>query len=243
MSSSSGLETKKLIHQQLLQMWTKKPAHFISPSLLSSDFADLKNEIQKVSAAGADLLHVDVMDGHFVPNLTLGMPIIKAMKAVSSKPLDVHLMIEQPEKYLTQFIEAGSDILTIHIESTNQPLECLKTIKANHVKVGLTLKPKTSLDSVLPFLADVDLILIMSVEPGFGGQSFMAEQLEKVKTLKKIRDEKKLNFLIEIDGGINAKTAASCWQAGADILVAGSAVFTGEKTVTQYQENIKALLY
>jgi len=214
----------------------------IAPSILSADFADLKNEIDKVVAAGADFLHVDVMDGHFVPNLTIGMPVVKSLKPHAKKPLDVHLMIEQPEKYVDQFIDAGSDYLTLHVESTHQMSELLKKIKSRGVKPGITLRPKTSLDLIKPYLSMVDLVLVMSVEPGFGGQSFMPEQLDKVKELVQLRSENKYNYLIEIDGGVNEKTAGLCWAAGVDIAVAGSAVFTGEKTAENYKANIQQLV-
>ena len=214
----------------------------IAPSILSADFADLKNEIDKVVAAGADFLHVDVMDGHFVPNLTIGMPVVKSLKPHAKKPLDVHLMIEKPEKYVDQFIDAGSDYLTLHVESTDQMSELLKKIKSRGVKPGITLRPKTNLDLIKPYLSMVDLVLVMSVEPGFGGQSFMSEQLDKVKELVQLRSANKYNYLIEIDGGVNEQTASLCWAAGVDIAVAGSAVFKGEKTVENYKANIQRLL-
>jgi len=218
---------------------TKK---MIAPSILSADFADLKNEIDKVVTAGADFLHVDVMDGHFVPNLTIGMPVVKSLKPHAKKPLDVHLMIEQPEKYVDQFIDAGADYLTLHVESTQQMSELLKKIRSRGVKPGITLRPKTSLELIKPYLSMVDLVLVMSVEPGFGGQSFMTEQLDKVKELVQLRSENKYNYLIEIDGGVNEKTAGLCWAAGVDIAVAGSAVFTGEKTAENYKANIQQLV-
>lgn len=214
----------------------------IAPSLLSSDFADLKTEIAKVTEAGAHLLHVDVMDGHFVPNLTIGMPVVKAIKGVSKIPLDVHLMIDSPEKYIDGFARAGSDYLTIHIESTKLVRDCLLQIRKLKMKPGITLRPGTKLEEIKPYLALVDLVLIMTVEPGFGGQSFMHDQLEKVSWLKQYRDKNKLSYLIEIDGGVNPQTSQLCWEAGADILVAGSAVFAGEKIVENYRKNIQALL-
>lgn len=214
----------------------------IAPSLLSSDFADLKTEIVKVTEAGAQLLHVDVMDGHFVPNLTIGMPVVKAIKDVSKLPLDVHLMIDSPEKYIEEFAKAGSQYLTIHVESTKTVKDCLLQIRKLKMKPGITLRPRTSLEEIKPYLSLVDLVLIMTVEPGFGGQSFMHDQLEKVSWLKQYRDKNRLSYLIEIDGGVNAQTSQLCWEAGADILVAGSAVFTGEKTVENYKKNIQALL-
>lgn len=214
----------------------------IAPSLLSSDFADLKTEIAKITEAGAHLLHVDVMDGHFVPNLTIGMPVVKAIKGVSTLPLDVHLMIDNPEKYIEDFAKAGSDYLTIHVESTTNVQDCLLQIRKLKMKPGITLRPKTKLDDIKPYLALVDLILIMTVEPGFGGQSFMHDQLEKVSWLKSHRENNQLSYLIEIDGGVNEQTAQLCWEAGADVLVAGSAVFAGEKSVANYRANIQKLL-
>lgn len=214
----------------------------IAPSLLSSDFADLKTEISKVTEAGAHWLHVDVMDGHFVPNLTIGMPVIKSIRGVSTLPLDVHLMIDRPEKYIEEFAKAGCDYLTIHIESTDLVKECLQKIRELKMKPGITLRPGTSLETIKPYLDQVDLVLIMTVEPGFGGQSFMGDQLEKVKWLKQYRDQHKFNYLIEVDGGVNAQTAKLCWSAGADVLVAGSAVFKGEKSVSNYKKNIDTLI-
>lgn len=214
----------------------------IAPSLLSSDFADLKTEIAKVTEAGAHLLHVDVMDGHFVPNLTIGMPVVKAIKGATKLPLDVHLMIDSPEKYIEEFAKAGSDYLTIHVESTKVVKDCLMQIRKLKMKPGITLRPKTKLDEIKPFLALVDLVLIMTVEPGFGGQSFMYDQLEKVSWLKSYRDKNHLSYLIEIDGGVNEQTAQLCWEAGADVLVAGSAVFTGEKSADNYRKNIQKLV-
>lgn len=214
----------------------------IAPSLLSSDFADLKTEIAKVTEAGAHLLHVDVMDGHFVPNLTIGMPVVKAIKGATKLPLDVHLMIDNPEKYIEEFAKAGSDYLTIHVESTSTVKDCLLQIRKLKMKPGITLRPKTKLDEIRPFLGLVDLVLIMTVEPGFGGQSFMHDQLEKVSWLKSYRDKNHLSYLIEIDGGVNEQTAQLCWEAGADVLVAGSAVFAGEKSAANYRKNIQKLV-
>lgn len=214
----------------------------IAPSILSADFADMKNEIQKVTDAGAHLLHVDVMDGHFVPNITIGMPVVKSLKAVSTIPLDVHLMIDEPEKFIEEFIGAGSDYLTIHVEATKNVKACLEKIRNLKSKPGITLKPKTAIEELTPYLHLVDLVLIMTVEPGFGGQSFMYEQLEKVKWLKGFKIQNNLNYLIEVDGGINPETAKLCWAAGADVLVAGSAVYKGEKSVLNYQVNIRSLM-
>lgn len=216
-------------------------AKLIAPSILSADFANLATEIQRVTVAGADILHVDVMDGHFVPNLTIGMPVIKSLQRVSSIPLDVHLMIEQPEKFIEEFIRAGSDYLTIHVESTQQMEANLKKIRAFGCKAGITARPGTAIEELKPFLHLVDLVLVMTVEPGFGGQKFMTSQLEKIKQLVYMRSEKKLDFLIEVDGGINEETAPQCWDAGADILVAGSAIFRGASAIENYKRNIESL--
>lgn len=213
----------------------------IAPSILSADFADLKTEMQKVTEAGADWLHVDVMDGHFVPNLTIGMPVVKAIKPYSKIPLDVHLMIDEPEKYIEEFIKAGSDYLTLHTESTTVMKESLQKIKSLGAKAGITIRPKTPIEEVKPYLGLVDLVLVMTVEPGFGGQSFMQNQVEKISTLKKWREEGLGKYLIEVDGGVTDKTAPICIQAGADVLVAGSAVFKGEKTIANYKKNMEVL--
>ncbi len=217
---------------------SKKSSVLIAPSILSADFSELGLEIARVTEAGADWIHVDVMDGNFVPNLTLGMPVIKSIKPKCQIPLDVHLMIEKPERYIEDFVNAGADYLTIHVESCDQVEMTLKKIKAFGCKPGITLRPKTDLTLIKPFIGMVDLVLVMTVEPGFGGQSFMQEQLEKVRILKKWRDQKLGNYLIEVDGGINSKTAALCTETGADVLVAGQAVFKGEKSVANYRANI-----
>lgn len=209
----------------------------VAPSILSADFSNLESEIRKIIEAGANFVHVDVMDGHFVPNLTIGMPVVKAIKPKSSIPLDVHLMIDNPEVYVEQFINAGADYLTIHVEATKHVEATLNLIRTLGAKPGLTARPGTGLEQVKPFLHLVDLVLVMTVEPGFGGQKFMESQLEKVKELKSIREEKNLNYLIEVDGGVNPETAKLCWDAGADVLVAGSAVFSSQ----DYKTNIEAL--
>lgn len=195
----------------------------IAPSLLSADFANLEKEIRAVTSAGADWIHIDVMDGHFVPNLTLGAPIVKSLKKVSALPLDVHLMIEKPEKFIDDFIQAGADVLTLHVESTHQLKDCLDHIRQAKVKPGVTLRPLTPLKSIEAYLSIVDVVLVMTVEPGFGGQSFMEQQVEKIDQLAQLRKEKGLSFEIEVDGGINNKTAQMCKNA--DIFVAGSYIF------------------
>jgi ribulose-phosphate 3-epimerase len=213
----------------------------VAPSILSADFSDLRNEMNKVTEAGADWLHVDVMDGNFVPNLTLGMPIVKSIKPHAKIPLDVHLMIDRPERYIEEFIKAGSDYLTLHVESTKFLEESLKKIRTLGAKAGITLRPKTTLEDIKPYLGLVDLVLVMTVEPGFGGQSFMQEQVQKISQLKKWREEGLGSYLIEVDGGVAEGTVKVCIDAGADVLVAGSAVFKGEKTVANYKSNIEKL--
>lgn len=195
----------------------------IAPSLLSADFSNLQSEINHIAKAGADWVHVDVMDGHFVNNLTLGAPIVKSLKPVSPLPLDVHLMIEKPEKYIDDFIKAGSDYITIHVESTSKVDECLQQIKVGGAKAGITLRPRTPLDAISPYLDKVDLVLVMTVEPGFGGQSFMTDQVVKIKTLAELRAQNNYNYLIEVDGGINDQTLKEC--QGVDVVVAGNYIF------------------
>lgn len=198
----------------------------VAPSILSADFANLEKELKAISVAGADWVHVDVMDGHFVPNLTIGIPVVESLKKVTSLPLDVHLMIEKPERYVEAFIKAGSDYLTIHVEATEKPHEVLRKIRLLGAKAGITLRPGTALSEIMPYLAEVDLVLVMTVEPGFGGQSFMMDQVEKMKVLREERDRRGLKYLIEVDGGVNEKTLAFCKDA--DVLVAGSYVFRND---------------
>lgn len=202
----------------------------ISPSLLAADFANIENEVKKVTEAGADFLHLDIMDGHFVPNLTFGPPVVAAIKKVATIPLDVHLMIETPEKYVDEFLKAGADYLTIHVESTQQTAELLKKIRAYGAKSGLTLRPRTPIESVKEFLPLCDLVLVMTVEPGFGGQSFMMDQVAKIDWLKDYRTKNNLSYLIEVDGGVSDKTRPHVENA--DVLVAGTYVFKNDYTVS-----------
>jgi ribulose-phosphate 3-epimerase len=197
----------------------------ISPSILSADFSQLSNEIKRLEEGGADMIHVDVMDGHFVPNLTIGPPVIKSLKKHSSILFDVHLMISPVHKYIESYSDAGADIITIHPEATDDLDSSILKIKELNKKVGVSLNPETKIDIILNVLDKIDLVLIMSVNPGFGGQKFMPEVLDKIKELKKIQKEKNLNFDIEIDGGINFENSKAAIEAGANILVSGTTIF------------------
>ena len=197
----------------------------ISPSILSADFSNLEKDIKKLETAGADMIHVDVMDGHFVPNITIGPPVIKALRSKTSLPFDVHLMIDPVHKYIKDFANAGADIITIHPEATPNLQESIDEIKSYKKKVGISLNPDTKISIVEEYLDKVDLILIMSVYPGFGGQKFISEVLEKIKRLKVLKDKKKLNFDIEVDGGINFSNFKSVIDAGANVLVSGTTIF------------------
>jgi ribulose-phosphate 3-epimerase len=197
----------------------------ISPSILSADFSQLGAEIKRLEDGGADMIHVDVMDGHFVPNLTIGPPVIKALKKHCSLQFDVHLMISPVHKYIEAYANAGADIITIHPEATNNLKETIFKIKNLNKKVGVSLNPDSKIDLIKNLLDQIDLVLIMSVNPGFGGQKFMPEVLGKIKELKKIQAEKNINFDIEIDGGINFDNCQAAIEAGANILVSGTTVF------------------
>ena len=197
----------------------------ISPSILSADFSQLGSEIKKLEECGADMIHVDVMDGHFVPNLTIGPPVIKSLKKHSSLIFDVHLMISPVHKYIDDYANAGADIITIHPEATDNLAESILKIKKLNKKVGLSLNPGTEIDVILKFLDQIDLVLIMSVNPGFGGQKFMPEVLTKVKDLTAIKEYKDMKFDIEIDGGINFENSKAAIKAGANILVSGTTIF------------------
>jgi ribulose-phosphate 3-epimerase len=197
----------------------------ISPSILSADFSQLGHEIERLEEGGADMIHVDVMDGHFVPNLTMGPPIIKTLRKYTKLPFDVHLMISPVHKYIQDYADAGADIITIHPEATENLKESIDLIKKLKKKVGVSLNPETKIDLVLNYLNEIDLILVMSVHPGFGGQKFMPKVLNKIKELKNIKDQKKLNFDIEIDGGINFDNNKLAIDAGANILVSGTTIF------------------
>ena len=199
----------------------------IAPSILSADFANLERDIHNIEEMGADWVHVDVMDGIFVPNISIGIPVVKALRPVTDLPLDVHLMIDRPIRYVEEFVKAGADWLTIHIEA-DQPqntLEALNKIHALGCKAGIVLKPRTPAEAAIPYLEKCDLVLIMTVEPGFGGQKFMADMMPKMKKIRQMLDEVNPACLVEVDGGVDANTCGLCKENGADVLVAGSAYF------------------
>lgn len=199
----------------------------VSPSILSADFVNLERDIRALTPAGADYVHVDVMDGIFVPNITIGIPVVAAIRRITDLPLDVHLMIDRPIRYVDDFCKAGSDILTIHTEADTEEntLNALKRIRENGVKAAISIKPKTSAEAVLPFLPFCDLILVMTVEPGFGGQSFMEDMMPKLKKIRGYIDAQNPSCELEVDGGVNKETAMICRENGANVLVAGSAYF------------------
>ena len=197
----------------------------ISPSILSANFSQLGNEIKRLEDGGADMIHIDVMDGHFVPNLTIGPPVIKALRNYTKLPFDVHLMISPVHKYIKDYAEAGANIITIHPEATDNLQESIEHIKKFGKKVGVSLNPNTQIDIIEKLLVEINLVLIMSVHPGFSGQKFIPNVLNKIKELKKIKDEKNLNFDIEVDGGINFDNSKLVIEAGANILVSGTTIF------------------
>ena len=212
----------------------------IAPSILAGDFGHLGSEAHKVELAGADILHVDVMDGHFVPNITIGPQMVKAIKKNTKLPLDVHLMISEPEKYADEFIDAGADNLTFHLEIAQDLRTTIRKIKSRKIRCGLALKPGTEFEKAIPYLDEIDLLLLMTVEPGFGGQKFMEKVLPKIDVSRRWIDQKGLSIDIEVDGGINLKTVPHIIEAGANVLVAGSAIY-GTSDVKKAVEEMRKL--
>ena len=200
----------------------------IAPSMLSADFGHLERDTKMIDGSAAEWIHIDVMDGIFVPNISFGFPVLKAIRKASAKFLDVHLMIVEPERYVARFVEAGADMVTFHIEATRQAAECVAAIRRAGAKVGVSIRPKTPVSTLKEILPSVDMVLIMSVEPGFGGQSFIPESLDKVRELRAMADAAGLDTIIEVDGGISTRNSAMLFEAGADVLVAGSSVFGAE---------------
>ena len=211
----------------------------IAPSILSADFARLGEQVTEAEAAGADYIHVDVMDGHFVPNITVGPLVVEAVRRTTRLPLDVHLMIEAPERYIARFAKAGADILTVHVEACPHLHRVVQQIKGLGVKAGVSLNPATPLGSLEEILGDVDLVLVMTVNPGFGGQEFIAGMLSKIRRLRRMLDERGLKCELEVDGGINAETAPEVVAAGANVLVAGQAIFGAEEGVAEAMRRIR----
>ena len=211
----------------------------LAPSILSADFARLGEQIAEVTKAGADYIHVDVMDGHFVPNITVGAPVVASIRPLTSLPLDVHLMIEHPERYISEFVDAGADIITVHVEASAHLLSTIRLIKEQGSRAGVSLNPPTPLSAVDEFIYHVDLVLIMSVNPGFGGQSFIPETLPRIANMRKILNNRKPGVELEVDGGINADNAPDIVEAGADILVAGNSVFRAEEGISQALQRLR----
>lgn len=200
----------------------------VAPSILSADFGNLEREIKMIDRSLAEWVHVDIMDGVFVPNISFGFPVVKSVRKATTKVLDAHLMIVEPERYVKRFVEAGVDYVTVHLEACADPRTAIAEIKSAGAKAGISIKPATPVESIFDYLPELDLVLVMSVEPGFGGQSFMSNSLDKVRALRKEIDEKGYNCLIEIDGGISVKNAREVYDAGVDVIVAGSSVFCAE---------------
>jgi ribulose-phosphate 3-epimerase len=212
----------------------------IAPSILSADFGRLGEQVVEAEKAGADYIHVDVMDGHFVPNITIGVPVVASLRKWTKLPLDVHLMIENPERHIKAFADAGADIITVHIETSPHIHRTVHLIKNSGVKAGVSLNPGTSVGLLTEILPAVDLVLVMTVNPGFGGQTFIVDTLDKIARLRAEIDSRKLTVELEVDGGINTETAPQVIKAGARVLVAGAAIFNGKQTVAEAIKRIKA---
>jgi ribulose-phosphate 3-epimerase len=212
----------------------------IAPSILSADFSKLGEEIKAVEMAGADYIHVDVMDGHFVPNITMGPLVLKAIRPLTELPLDVHLMIENPDSYIEEFAEAGADIITVHVEAATHLHRTIQLIKAKGVKAGVVLNPATPVDAIKHIIYDIDMVLLMTVNPGFGGQSFIQNVVPKIREVSELVQTHGLNVEIEVDGGVNAETAPLCIEAGANVLVAGSAIY-GKKDLKDAINSIRGV--
>ena len=219
-----------------------KPEIKIAPSILSADFARLGEQVVEVSEAGADYIHVDVMDGHFVPNISIGPAVVKAIRGYTKVPLDVHLMIEEPQKYIKQFVDAGADIITVHAEAAPNLREMVEAVKGLGVKAGVSINPETPVEKIIGILPYLDLVLVMSVHPGFGGQSFIESSIEKIERVRAELDAGGLTAELEVDGGINAVIASRVVKAGARVLVAGAAVFKAGKPVKEALQSIRGSL-
>lgn len=212
----------------------------IAPSVLAADFGHLTQEVQMVNRSEAAWIHVDVMDGVFVPNLSFGFPVLRAIRQVATKPLDVHLMITEPERYIARFAHDGADWITFHLEATEDALHCIHLIREGGAKVGISIKPKTPVESLRPILPQVDMVLIMSVEPGFGGQKFISESLGRIRELRRMAEELNPDLLVEVDGGISSANAGALYEAGANVLVAGSSVFKAENPEAEIHAMLQA---